>query len=380
MTYVGAVNVEGTIQANISEEDIAKAEPSENGTLLIRLQADGGATIHGASLDVPIRSVLERSDRIKEIQLDMGVAKVTLAVSSELFSDGSQNLSLHVRSIDPSSLEEEHRAFVGAAPVYDFELSVDERPLASFRRSHPVEVEVPYAFVDDGKTSSGKVVMYYLGDDGTIEAVTNSKYIPSAGTVRFKPDHFSRYAPVYTDVAFLDMQADHWARESAEALAARGIVFGTGDGAFQPDRDVTRAEFVRMLLGAMQAEATAQTSSFTDVSAGAWYASAVATAERLGIAKGRADGTFGVDEPIARQDMAVMTVRAAAVLGVDLGSAGNAIRFADESSIAEYAVESVDRLQRSGLLQGMGDGTFRPLERTSRAHAAAVIYKWLLML
>lgn len=67
---------------------------------------------------------------------------------------------------------------------------------------------------------------------------------------------------------------------------------GIGNGIFNPQGEVTRAEFVSMLLPALELNAERGTGSFKDVNLDAWYSSAVNTAGRLGVVQGHADGTF----------------------------------------------------------------------------------------
>ncbi|HHV99353.1 MAG TPA: S-layer homology domain-containing protein [Clostridiaceae bacterium] len=180
-----------------------------------------------------------------------------------------------------------------------------------------------------------------------------------------------------TKVTFSDISNVKWAKETIEYLAARGIISGPGDGTFRPSDKVTRAEFIKMLMIALELEDEEAECTFSDVKAGAWYYKPIAAAEKLGIVKGKGDGTFGVNDEILRQDMAVMIYRTAQLLGIDLGDDVNVEPFTDEAEISGYAKEAVTAIQKAGIINGIGDGRFAPKNNATRAEAAVIIYRLL---
>lgn len=176
-------------------------------------------------------------------------------------------------------------------------------------------------------------------------------------------------------------------------MAARSVVNGVygangsndSNGAsgiyFSPERAVTRAEFAQMLVRALDIKLGDAPASlpFADVKADAWYAGAAAAAYQAGIVRGKADGTFGGQDRITRQDMAVMAYRALAASGQHLGTAaGNdAPAYADDRALADYARESVAALRAAGIVGGMPDGSFAPNGTANRAQAAVVLDRLL---
>ena len=104
--------------------------------------------------------------------------------------------------------------------------------------------------------------------------------------------------------AFSDVAADAWYAQAVEEVTAAGLMNGVSADAFAPDAEVTRGMVVAVLwrlAGSPQAETT---TSFPDVTAGDYYAEAVAWAQSAGIAAGRADGTFGGSAPVTREELA----------------------------------------------------------------------------
>lgn len=172
---------------------------------------------------------------------------------------------------------------------------------------------------------------------------------------------------------FADSAEVLWAEKAIESLGADGKINGYEDGTFKPLRTVTREEFVAMIVRALSQTDETAVSDLSDVDESAWYAPAVATAQKLGITEGRG-GAFGVGEAITRQDMCTMLARAAKACKISLSDAYATIIFADADSISDYAKDSVSALQRAGIVNGTDGNMFAPADVVNRAMAAKVIY------
>lgn len=172
---------------------------------------------------------------------------------------------------------------------------------------------------------------------------------------------------------FSDTTGFEWAEESIKALAEKGIVTGTGDGKFEPERNVTREEILVMLLRAFEVEIGEEKADFTDAKADGWYTSYLAAAKSLGFISGRPDGSFGVGDAVSRQDAAVMAYNIAKAKGIEFSLEVNE-EFADNSDISDYALDAIYALKNSSVLNGKGDGLFAPKASCTRAEAAKIIY------
>ena len=179
--------------------------------------------------------------------------------------------------------------------------------------------------------------------------------------------------PDGTGDRFSDIADVPWAKEAIETYAEKGYISGSGNSLFEPMRNITRAEFLKVLLNAFHLEAEPGEIAFSDVKAGDWYYGVVSAGCALGIVNGMGDGSFGANEPVTRQDMSVMAAKAAQAAGMEL-TAGEE-RFADSGEISEYASASVSKLVGSGALSGYEDGTFRPQNHATRAEAVVVLYR-----
>ncbi len=174
---------------------------------------------------------------------------------------------------------------------------------------------------------------------------------------------------------FRDLMGYGWAEEAILALSEKGILTGDGDGLFRPQDSISREEFAAVLVKAFGIETEKTESRFTDVPGNSWCTSYVETAAEAGIVRGIGGGRFGMGEPITRQDMAVMLFRAAQNAIPADGEAK--LAFADMEEIAPYAQKAVTQLSGTGVFGGKENGRFAPLDFTTRAEAAVVIFRIL---
>ena len=170
---------------------------------------------------------------------------------------------------------------------------------------------------------------------------------------------------------FADVPNTHWAAQSVGYLANAGVISGTGDGSFAPDRTVTREEFVKMVVGAFGLTGSVDV-AFGDIAKDHWAYNYIAIAVNNGIVNGVSEDAFGMGAKITRQDMAVIIARVAALKGIDLGN-GSA-SFTDAANIDGYAKDAVELLAGAKVINGYEDGSFKPQGSLTRAEAAKVIY------
>ena len=175
------------------------------------------------------------------------------------------------------------------------------------------------------------------------------------------------------DGSFSDMSDFDWAKESVEALYKKGIVSGTGNGKFEPSRNVTREEMLVMILRAFEEEIGEEKADFADAEADGWYSSYLAAAKKAGYINGRPDGSFGVGDSVTREDAAVMAYNIAKAKGMTLDATKNG-EFTDAGEISDYALDAVYALKNAGVLNGKGEGIFAPQSTCTRAEAAKIIY------
>ncbi len=169
---------------------------------------------------------------------------------------------------------------------------------------------------------------------------------------------------------FNDVNDDYWAKDSIASLAEKGIVSGF-DGKFEPERSITREEFVKMLVQAFGFKGKADI-AFTDVNEGDWYYEYISIAVDNNIVSGVSKEEFGVGLEITREDMTVMIYRALQHLGHSFNES-SIIVFDDYYEISDYARTAVGVMSYNKLVNGVGNNKFDPKSNSTRAMAAAII-------
>ena len=98
---------------------------------------------------------------------------------------------------------------------------------------------------------------------------------------------------------FDDVSTDAWYYDAVTTLSNMGIINGKGDGVFDPDGEITRAEFTTIAMRFTNIDING-TDNFTDVPSSHWASKNIADAVSLGWISGNGDGTFSPDRPITR--------------------------------------------------------------------------------
>ena len=197
------------------------------------------------------------------------------------------------------------------------------------------------------------------------------------GMIIFEIDHFTKFAVIETEarVEFDDVDDTMaWARDAVEILAGAGVINGTGKG-FEPQKSITRAEFVKIIVEALGLEkAELAGAVFNDVAAEDWFAQYVECGYNNDIVTGDPDGSFRPNDEISRNEIAIVLSR--------LGASSEdeetlELVFDDLLDIPEWARPGVEFVSTKGLMNGYEDNTFKGGNALSRAEAAVVVYRYM---
>lgn len=166
----------------------------------------------------------------------------------------------------------------------------------------------------------------------------------------------------------------HWAQKSIEYGVENGYISGYPDGAFLPEKTVTRAEFSKMINNAVKITSTGNAKAdYSDVVTKEWYFTEVKKAENAGYINGYEDGTFRPNNPVTRQEAAVILSR----IVLPTSERANISSFADGSSIDSWAKDSVLMIASKGYIKGDEKSNFAPKSSLTRAQAAKLIYEFV---
>ena len=176
--------------------------------------------------------------------------------------------------------------------------------------------------------------------------------------------------PTFTWVnPFADVANSAYYVDAVEWMLKREVTQGTTETTFSPNLNCTRAQIVTFLWRAAGSPEPKGTVSFADVSAGSYYAKAVAWAIENGITGGTGNGLFSPDAACTRAQSAAFLYRAAGSPAVN-GSAG----FSDVAADAYYA-QAVAWAKEHGITDGIGGGLFGSANDCTRAQIAAFLWR-----
>lgn len=177
---------------------------------------------------------------------------------------------------------------------------------------------------------------------------------------------------------FGDVPASHPAHDAVEYLAAAKVVSGFEPGVFGPERNLTRGQAAKILVGQREVAPVPGPSRFEDVDA--TYASYVEAAASRGWIAGYPDGTFRPYDHLQRQHLAVIMVRSLGWEGEALSLSTSQVDSAlaavpDAGTITTNARPHVALALSRGLVLGDTQGRFNPRATATRAQFSLVAYR-----
>ncbi len=179
---------------------------------------------------------------------------------------------------------------------------------------------------------------------------------------------------------FSDVAATAWYAEGTAESVRLGLIAGTSKTTFSPEVPTTRAMFVTMLARFQSSlDGTTRIdgdSTFNDMTEETWWSASARWAADAGIVKGMPDGAFAPDKPITREQMATMLYRYAEYLGLATGLSADLSSFPDSGEVSSWALEGMEYAVGSGLIEG-SDGSLLPTKDATRAQAVTVFLRLL---
>lgn len=166
----------------------------------------------------------------------------------------------------------------------------------------------------------------------------------------------------------------HWANDEITELVKLGIVKGS-DGTLNLNGNVTRAEFMVMLLQTLNIENVKYKGGIKDIDGNEWFADIMQTAADNDIMVGN-DGYMRPNDFITREEMAKVLMKAAEI-AQKLENINGAVVFNDSAQISDWAKPYVDAAVQAGFFVGSDDGMFNPKNNALRSEAMTVIYRFL---
>lgn len=178
---------------------------------------------------------------------------------------------------------------------------------------------------------------------------------------------------------FTDVDMSSWYHDGLHYCLEHGLMIGVSDTLFRPEGTTTRAQVAVILWRLENSPVVDYAMTFEDVDADSWYGEAARWAASEEIIVGYGNNRFGPDDPVTREQLAVMLYRYAQYKGYDvgIGEDTNILSYTDFDQLGEWAVSAMQWACGAGIINGTGDGsTLSPQGEATRAQAAAMLMRF----
>lgn len=162
----------------------------------------------------------------------------------------------------------------------------------------------------------------------------------------------------------------YWAEDAINEWIGNGLISGYADQTFQPNKVITRAEFISIVNKAF-GYLHKDDQTFKDVSQEKWFYNDVAKAKYAGYISGFDDGTFRPDQPISREQAAKIIHQLMQL--EDVLPKSDTRTFHDEQQMSDWSKPYIKAVASEGYLKGYPDQSFRPQKSITRAEAVVML-------
>jgi hypothetical protein len=173
--------------------------------------------------------------------------------------------------------------------------------------------------------------------------------------------------------SFSDVSDGDWFKTYVDYVSEKGFMVGTG-GEFNPEGTLNRAQGVTVLYAMEGKPSVEDSGKFNDLAAD-WYKNAVNWAVASGITVGKGNGKFAPDDPLTREQIAVMMKAYAKIKGYDTSASADLSKFSDSGKVSSWAKDAMKWAVGVGIISGKvenGKTVLAPGETTTRAQFAAI--------
>jgi endo-beta-N-acetylglucosaminidase D/chitodextrinase len=363
--------------AAISSDDFSKVlsdAKTENGVKKVYIDVPKVDGAKSYAMELPKTALASEDNTKVQIKTDFGTLTVPSGMLNSTNITASDKIEIVVAKTDNTGIAADSQTQIQGRPVVDISIRVNGKTVAWSDHERPVTVKIPYNATKEELENYNYITVLYLSDDGKAVSVPNARYNESEKVVEFRTTHLSKYAVAFVKKTFADIKETSKMKESIDVLASKGIIEGTTDTLFSPDKSITRGDFLKWLVKTLDLTAKYDT-NFTDINSTDAYYNEIGIAKALGITYGTGDNKFNPEKLISRQDMMVLTKKALVIADRSLtaGRAEDLSRFSDAAKVSKYAVESVAAMVKSAYISGSGD-KLNPTATTTRAEAAQMLY------
>lgn len=255
--------------------------------------------------------------------------------------------------------------------AYKITFEVEKEVKSVMQTDFDGKLEALGSLAGEGYTLEG----WYLDKEYKTKLTTDTVFTKDT-TVYGKLGEPAELPDVPSDLPFTDVKESDWFYNNVSYVYKSGLMNGTSPTTFGPGGNTTRAMIVTILHRMEGTPNVKGKNPFNDVPNGQYYTDAVIWAEENKIVSGYGEGKFGPNDPITREQMAVILMNYGKFKKYDVTAKGDLVKFADGSKISTWAKDAFSWANAKGLIQGSGDNVM-PKGQAQRSQVAAILERFI---
>ncbi|GMQ57738.1 hypothetical protein AN1V17_21330 [Vallitalea sediminicola] len=279
-----------------------------------------------------------------------------------------KNVQAKIDQVDKKDLKlsKELEEQVGDLPIFDISIFVDGKK-TNFESEKPIIIEIPI----NGDYENHKVVAVYIDETGNIEMMEG---IVVNGVMRFTTNHLSNYALMYVDKTFDDVTT-YWGKIAIETLASREVINGKSETIFDPNGEITRAEFTALIVRFFDFTSQSE-DNYSDIDGDKWYTDYISIAKNNNILPEVYGNTFEPSKEITREEMMYILYKSLEVTERldNFDDEGDKLEdFTDNNEMSSYAIKGANYLISRDIINGSDNNMINPTGTSTRAEVAQML-------
>ena len=179
---------------------------------------------------------------------------------------------------------------------------------------------------------------------------------------------------VQGDFPFKDVKETAWYRNTVEDAYKAGIMKGLNETTFGPNENMTRAQVAVVLHRLAGSPNVTFVKYYTDVADGKYYSKAVTWAKEANVIAGYSNGKFGYNDPITREQLAIILNRYVKSLGLPYTADYDLTQYSDASDMWSYSKGPIQWTAANGIMGG-SNGKIRAKAFATRAECSKMFLK-----
>ena len=314
------------------------------------------------------------------------IASVTIgnpALASIVDQSRGNRISLLINRPDGEILDEIGENTIKNSQIFDICLMSDEENISTFD-GETISISLPYILTDPDQAD--RVAVWHLNDDRQLNRV-DSLYNLEKEVLIFETSHLSYYIVGIgmdkDDIGeveglmdnFTDVSENDWYYESVKFAVENRLFSGISDRQFNPNGPMTRAMLATVVYKMEGLPSGIYQNKFVDVEGDKWYTNAILWANAKGIARGYGHGRFGTNDPITREEVAVILYKYARFKGYDIENKVDLSTYDDFLDISPWAQEAMEWANANNIISGRSEKRLSPKDIATRAELTSILKK-----